>query len=75
MVQYSDDFCGKFVDENGIPSDQQSMEEFQYGLMAVSQKAEKVVLEEFGISESDLQSLLMGCQDNRQVQEVFMGIQ
>lgn len=38
MVQYSDDFCGKFVDENGIPSDQQSMEEFQYGLMAVSQK-------------------------------------
>ena len=33
------------------------------------------MLEEFGISESDLQSLLMGCQDNRQVQEVFMGIQ
>lgn len=38
MVQYSDDFCGKFVDENGVPTDQQSMEEFQYGLMAMSQK-------------------------------------
>lgn len=38
-------------------------------------RAEKVVLEEYGISESDLQSLLMGCQDNPQVQQVFMGIQ
>lgn len=33
------------------------------------------MLEEYGISESDLQSLLMGCQDNPQVQQVFMGIQ
>lgn len=38
MLQYTDDFCGKFVDENGVPADQQAIEEFQYGLMAVSQK-------------------------------------
>jgi hypothetical protein len=38
MMQYTDDFCGTFIDENGLPSTQQGMEEFQLGLMAVSQK-------------------------------------
>lgn len=38
MMQYTDDFCGKFIDEHGIPQSQQDMEEFQLGLMAASQR-------------------------------------
>lgn len=38
MMQYTDDFCGTFIDENGVPSNQQEMEAFQLGLMAASQK-------------------------------------
>jgi hypothetical protein len=115
MLQYTDDFCGTFVDERGVPTmaDRSSMEEFQMGLMAVSQRygvwlgvclgvlcfifppvivvvlpcfvfvlpftctlrAEKSLLQERGLTESDLQSLIMEHQDNRIVQEVFMGMQ
>jgi hypothetical protein len=38
MVQFSDDFCGNFVDEYGVPADQEGLQEFQAGLMVVSQK-------------------------------------
>ena len=38
MLQYTDDFCGKFIDEHGPPQSQQDIEEFQHGLMGASQK-------------------------------------
>ena len=37
MLQYTDDYCGKFIDENGVPSSQRELETFQIGLMQVSQ--------------------------------------
>lgn len=38
MLQHTDDFCGKFVDEYGVPSNQQQGQEFQLGMMEVSQR-------------------------------------
>ena len=38
MMQYTDDFCGKFIDEHGAPSTQKQMEEFQLGLMSATQR-------------------------------------
>lgn len=38
MLQETDDFCGKFVDEYGIPTNAQLAQEFQIGMMEMSQK-------------------------------------
>lgn len=38
MMQHTDDFCGKFIDEHGPPTTAQLAEEFQMGLMAASQR-------------------------------------
>jgi hypothetical protein len=38
MMQHTDDFCGNFIDEHGLPSTAQLAEEFQMGLMAASQR-------------------------------------
>ena len=38
MMQYTDDFCGEFIDQYGVPASQQHMEQFQLGLMEASQK-------------------------------------
>jgi len=75
MLQATDDYCGTFIDEHGIPASQPQLEQFQLGLMTVSQRVEKELLEETGMSEADLQSSLMANQDNKQIQEIFMQMQ
>lgn len=38
-------------------------------------RVEKSLLDECGLTESDLQSILMANQDNQRVQQVFMNMQ
>ena len=44
-------------------------------ILLITSRAEAALLEECGLTESDLQAVLMAHQDNRQVQEVFLGMQ
>mmetsp|Transcript_12367 Transcript_12367/g.27794 ORF Transcript_12367/g.27794 Transcript_12367/m.27794 type:complete len:278 (-) Transcript_12367:119-952(-) len=75
MLQATDDYCAKFIDESGIPRTQAHLEAFQMGQMKLSQKVEKSLLKECGLSESDFQKVLMANADNVAIQHVFKNMQ
>jgi len=75
MLQSTDDYCAKFIDEHGVPKAKADLETFQVGLLQLSQTVEKAVLSEVGLTEADLQALLMANQDNVEIQQIFLGMQ
>jgi hypothetical protein len=70
MLQATDDYCAKFIDESGVPRTQAHLEAFQVGQMKLSQEVEKSLLTECGLSETDLQKMLMANSDNKAIQQV-----
>jgi len=37
LLESTDDYCGCFIEKNGIPTNKEEFEQFQMGLMAISQ--------------------------------------
>lgn len=75
MIAVTDRYTGNYISENGVPMTQADLERFQLGLMMETQEEEKVVVQEFGLSTTAFQSVLMRYQEAPEVQRVFMAMQ
>lgn len=75
MVESTATFVRGYVEQNGKPSSQHEVLQFQQQLMEVSDSVEKRLLAGVGLTTNDLQKLLSQHMNDAKVQQIFMFMQ
>jgi hypothetical protein len=72
----TEEYVAEFIEQHGLPNgDAELTQRFQMGMMALSEQAEKVVLEEFAISITEFQQAVMANQASPAIQQKIMEMQ
>lgn len=71
VLESTDEYARQFVAANGPPNDILSLQNFQLGLMSITERVENKLLEESGMSSNDFQMLIGKHQHQPSIQEIF----